>query len=211
MSFMTDTQLDALQELLNLGMGRAAAMLNRMLGLHVSLQVPLIKVLPRAEIQQELENHLGLDQVSTVRIGFGGSINGIAHLVFPPPSAAKLVAALMSEDTDEPEDLDGLKTGTLSEVGNVVLNGVMGAISNVLHQQLRYSIPSYTEVSVSSLLFSEDMDQQSLVILAQARFLIEELLIIGDIILIFNFSSFNILLLAMEDILEVKYGEKSSY
>jgi chemotaxis protein CheC len=211
MNSLTDAQLDVLQELLNIGVGRSAAMLNRMLNLHVSLQIPLIKVLPRIEILQELEKRLGFDQVSAVRLGFNGSFNGVAHLVFPPLSAAKLVAALLSEDTEEPDDLDALKTGALSEVGNVVLNGVMGEISNILHQQLRYSIPAYTEVPVSYLCVSEEVDQQSPVILAQAQFLIEQLLIVGDIILIFNINSFNILLLAIEDILEENYEEPSSY
>ncbi len=211
MNGLTPAQLDALQELLNLGVGRSAGMLNRMLNLHVNLEVPLIKVLPWSDIQQELNDHLGLDLIAAVRLGFNGSFNGVAHLVFPPPSAAKLIAALMSEDTDHPDDLDAIKIGALSEVGNVVLNGVMGEISNVLHQQLRYSLPSYAEMPINCLLTPSEIDQHSLVILAQARFLIEQLLVVGDIILIFNINSFNILLLAIEDILKVNYEEPSSY
>ena len=30
-------------------------------------------------------------------------------------------------------DLDSLRSGTLSEVGNIVINGVMGSIGNILH------------------------------------------------------------------------------
>jgi chemotaxis protein CheC len=199
MALMTAMQLEALQELLNIGVGRSAAMLNRMVGVHVRLQVPLVKVLPESELIWELQQHLGPERVAAVRLGFSGSFNGIAHLVFPAPSAARLVAALMSEDPEAQDDLDAIKVGTLSEVGNVVLNGVMGEISNLLHQQLKYSIPTYAEAWATNLLSSPDVGRQVTILLAQARFSIEQFLVTGDIILLFNIDSFDVLLSAMQE------------
>ncbi len=211
MTLLTAPQLDALQELLNIGVGRSAGMLNQMLGLHVQLQVPVIKVAPWPEVMSALEQELGLDRLAAVRLGFRGSLSGMANLVFPSASAAKLVAALMSEDTDDSDDLDALKTGTLSEVGNVVLNGVMGEMSNLLHQHLRYAIPTYTELPVSALVLPDNDigDLTKPVLLAKTRFIVQQLLITGDIILIFNIGAFDILLIALEEILEVDCEQPS--
>lgn len=199
MALITAMQLEALQELLNIGVGRSAAMLNRMVGVHVRLQVPLVKVLPESALMSELQQHLGPERVAAVHLGFSGSFNGMAHLVFPAPSAARLVAALMSEDPEAQDDLDAIKIGTLSEVGNVVLNGVMGEISNLLHQQLKYSIPAYAEAWATNLFSATDIDRRMTILLAQARFSIEQFLVTGDIILLFNIDSFDVLLAAMQE------------
>jgi len=201
------TQLDALQELINIGVGRSAQMLNQMLDVHVQLHVPLVKVLPSTVLEHELAQQLGPEPISTVQLGFRGPFSGLAQLVFPTASAARLVSALMSEDTDESDDLDALRTGTLSEVGNIVLNGVMGMISNLLHQHLDYSIPIYAEERIDHLLSIKSMPQGDVVLLAQTRFLIEKLLVTGDIILLFNIGSFDTLLTVITDNLELYHEQ----
>lgn len=203
MSLLTTTQLDALQEMINIGVGRSASMLNQMLDVHVQLHVPQVKVLPAPVVEEELAQQLGLDPVATVQLGFSGSLSGLAQLVFPTASAAKLVSALSSEATDEPEDLDALRTGTLSEIGNIVLNGVMGMLSNLLHQNFQYSMPSYVEEEIHYLFSIKNVLKDDVVLLAQTRFLIEQLLVTGDIILLFNIGSFDALLAVMTDNLEL--------
>ncbi len=207
MNLLATTQLDALQEMINIGVGRSASMLNQMLDVHVQLHVPQVKVLPAHVVEQELAQQLGLDPVATVQLGFSGSLNGLAQLVFPTASAAKLVSALSSEATDGPEDLDAIRTGTLSEIGNIVLNGVMGMLSNLLHQNFQYSMPSYVEEEVHHLFSIKSVLKDDVVLLAQTRFLIEKLLVTGDIILLFNIGSFDALLAVMTDNLEL-YDEQ---
>ncbi|MEB3337276.1 MAG: chemotaxis protein CheC [Leptolyngbyaceae bacterium] len=193
----TADQLDALQELINIGVGRAAAILNEMLDLHVYLQVPLIKMIPLAETSYELEQRLGKIPVSSSCMNFSGSFTGTAQLVFPRDSAAKLVCAFIGEETEVP-DLDAVKVGTLNEVGNIVINSEMGSISNLLKQHLNYSIPLYLEDTVEHLLAFNKVEENATVLLAQARFTIQQLLITGDIILIFTVKSFETLLETVE-------------
>lgn len=194
---LTAYQLDALQELVNIGVGRAASILHDMVGSHIHLQIPYIKLLPSFDVQQELEHQLGLAPVSAVRLGFSGSFAGVAQLVFPTDSASKLVAVLTDEEFDLC-DLDSVKIGTLSEVGNIVINGVMGSISNVLQQHLNYSLPIYLEDTVTNLLNSHDFEIASAAVLvAKARFRMEDLLISGDIILIFKLGALDKLLAAL--------------
>jgi chemotaxis protein CheC len=198
---LTVDQLDTLQELVNIGVGRAASVLNEMIECHINLQVPFIQVFSPGQMKVELENRLGVSLVSAVRLGFSGSFSGLAQLVFPTDSASKLVAVLTNEGVGTP-DLDAVKIGTLTEVGNIVINGVMGSMSNLLKQHLNYSLPIYLEDTVEHLLTSKYLEFNTTILLAQARFTIEQLQISGDIILIFKVGSFDALLTALKDLEE---------
>jgi len=199
---LTPSQLDVLQEIINIGVGRAANVLNEMIAAHIRLQVPAIKVLSRLDIKQELAHRLRLEPISSVRLGFTGTLSGNAHLVFPTDSASKLVAILTDEEIGTP-DLDAVKIGTLTEVGNIVINGAIGSISNLLKQQLRYSMPAYIEGSIEQLLTNGSSSINATILLAQTRFTIDQLQVEGDIILFFNLGSFDILLTSIEQY----YGE----
>ena len=194
---LTANQIDALQELVNIGVGQAAGVLNEMIDSHIRLQIPFVKILSPVELQQQLEDRVNGERISSVGLGFTGSFSGLAQLVFPTDSANLLVAMLTGEELGTP-DLDSVKIGTLSEVGNIVINGVMGSISNVLEQRLDYSLPNYTEGTVELLLTAGSVTSKAVVLMAQTRFSIERLHIEGDVILIFNVGSFDALLAAID-------------
>lgn len=197
---LTEDQIDALQELVNIGVGRAASMLNQMVDSRIILEIPYIKVLNAADLHQELAKKFNEHCFAAVRQGFSGSFRGTAELVFPTESASKLVAVLTGEEQGSP-DLDAVKIGTLSEIGNILINSVMGSISNVLKQHINYALPMYLEDTVGNLLSLASVNN-STIILAQTRFLIERLEITGDMLLIFELSSFDALIAAIEQ--EVK-------
>ena len=138
---------DALKEIINVGVGRAAGMLNELLNNHIELEVPRVDVIPFSEVEREF-CLMGSQSVSAVRLRFKGPITGVSSLVFPTDSAAKLVDILMGEESLS-ADLDSIKIGTLSEVGNIILNAVMAAFGNLLETRLIYTIPAYMEGSMS--------------------------------------------------------------
>jgi chemotaxis protein CheC len=193
---LTNDQIDALKEVVNIGVGRAASMLNEMVDSRIILEIPYIKILSAADLQQELVQKFDHDCFAAVRQSFTGSFSGVAELVFPTQSASKLVSVLTGENLGSP-DLDAVKIGTLSEIGNIVINSVMGSISNVLKQHMNYALPVYLEDTVQNLLTSNNISN-STILLAQASFTIEQLEIMGDIILIFEVNSFDALLGAIE-------------
>lgn len=194
MSLMTDEQLDALQEFINIGIGRAAGMLNEMVESPIALSVPVLQVFDSTSLQHQLSAQFNGHRLAAVRLNFSGSFSGSAELVFPTESASSLVALLTGEDSNSP-DLDAVKIGTLTEVGNIVINGVLGSISNLLKRQMTYSLPTYAEDTVEQLLpASYSCDRSTVFLLAQARFEIAQLEIVGDIILIFELASFDELL-----------------
>jgi chemotaxis protein CheC len=196
-------QLDILKELINIGVGRAAGVLSEMVSSRISLQVPYINMLSPSELKQKMEQ-LGNYRISAVRLGFKGPFSGSAALVFPPDSASKLVSVLTNEESGS-LDLDSVRIGTLSEIGNIVLNGVMGSIANVLKQRINYSLPNYFEDNIIDFLMTPKPDPDAIILMAHTRFIIEHLHIEGDIFLIFEVGSLDSLLSGINTDSEVRY------
>jgi chemotaxis protein CheC len=191
------TTTDAIREIVNIGVGRAAGQLNQMTGSHIRLQIPSINLLPLSEVTSIEQSIFSGEVLSAVMLGFQGSFSGITAVVFPPESAAALVMLLTGEKEDNP-DLDPMRIEALKEVGNIIINAVMGSIANVLSEHLVYSIPNYYEGAISDIaeLRSKNAGEES-VLMARTNFLIESLNIEGDILLILEIGSLENLVLSI--------------
>lgn len=192
---LTPLQIDALKELINIGIGRAVGSLNQMLQTPIKLRVPDLKLVTAKELLGEMGEE-GHQTLSTVQLPFKGSISGSATLTFPTESAGKLVPAIMGQDYDR-ADLDSLKIAVLTEIGNIVLNGVMGSLTNILGQQIQYVVPSYSEISIENMVGSTSSDTAPYFLWAQASFVIEGLQVGGDIILMLGLDSLETLVQAV--------------
>lgn len=189
---LDDNQRDILQEVINIGVGHAAGVLNEMLSAHITLQVPVVRICLAQEAQPELLVMLGQGHLAAVRMTFTGSLEGKAHLIFPTESASKLVSALTDEVIGS-SDLDAVKIGTLTEVGNIVINSVIGSISNLLKERFSYHLPLYVEGSVEDLL-NGSVSPAAIFLIAQTQFLIQSMQVCGNILLIFEVGYFDILM-----------------
>ena len=191
---LTDEQRDVLSELVNIGVGQASSTLNEMIGHHIRLQVPSVKMIH----ESALGNHIGsadaLGLFSSVYMGFQGDFDGRAMLVFPQKSANILVSSLLGEGSDD--GMNELKSGTLVEVGNILINGVMGSMANMLGASLRYTVPDYLECEAMNLVKGESED--GCLLLAEASFVIDDLRVQGNILLFFQVTSFERLLACVE-------------
>lgn len=191
--------LDAIRELINIGVGRAAGMLNDMTGCTIRLRVPTVRILSLDEIPQAPEFKEGNAQ-STVSLSFCGPLSGMSALAFPPDSAAALVMLLSGESAGSPE-LDAIRIETLKEVGNIVLNSVMGSIANVLSHHLKYTLPRYQEIEVLALARAvSPRSPGDHIILADTRFTIEDHEIEGNILLILEVGSLETMLDAVKGV-----------
>lgn len=137
---------DALTEIVNIGVGYSAGILQSMLDCHIEVHISRAQLL-RAE---DLPGQLGLP-VASVQLGFSGYLVGNAVMLFPRPAARHLAALLHQESPDSPQ-LDFLCGSTLTEVGNIVLNGIVGTISNLLQLHLSYQVPEYSELPLQEWL-----------------------------------------------------------
>ncbi len=181
--------IDILTELINIGIGRGASLLNTMLHRPIQLTVPSVKII-NSEDLGSIAGNFKLTKISGVKLPFRKDFNGQAQIVFPTEGIPVLISALLGEESNS-DNSYSLRMGTLSEIGNIVLNSVIGTISNLLNVQLEYSIPTYFELMYNELFEKNTDDRETVYILAETHFIIESIEVEGDIILIFEMNSFN--------------------
>jgi chemotaxis protein CheC len=187
---------DALKEIVNIGVGQAASSLNEMVGSHIELEVPSIIVFDPerpADTLSDLSHHT----LACVQLDFQGFFSGSSMLVFPEESAAKLVFALTGEGVGTAE-LNAVMAGALNEVGNILINGVMGAICNILGKTLDFSPPNYMEGGLSDLLQMTDHGRGMTILLIRTTFRVQDLRVDGNFFLIFEIESFQNLLSSLD-------------
>lgn len=185
-------QLDSLTELINIGVGRAAKALNDLTESHIILRVPRIEIYNYTELDKIAER-FGQGPVAAVLQGFHGKYTGRAALIFPPEAALNLVIGITGEEP-EATDLDAIQSGTLSEVGNIVINALIGTIGNLLQNRLDFDLSEYKRDVISNLFTdSKYHSEQSFVLLSEVHFLIKKMDISGHILLSFDIESLDTL------------------
>ena len=147
---------DAVSELVNVGVGRAAASLATMVKERIELSVPKLMTVPYQELTQLLGLVHELDtqaEVSLVQQAFGGRLSGSASILFPIASARHLVE-LLTDGALSAEELDLELEAALAEVGNILINSVLGTLGNITGLEVSFHLPEYRQCSVQNLEFS---------------------------------------------------------
>jgi len=185
--YLSDIQLDFLKEIINIGVGRSASVLNKVVKNRVTLQVPIVQIVKLNDITE----HIGtsVDQtLSIVSMNFQGELTGKAELIFPSSSAVKIVD-LLTDKVYPNLEMDNLRSSSLNEVGNIVLSALIGSIGNILKIRFKYSIPKYKECHSSEIVNNYDPESE-FVIFAETHFFIKDNNIDGSFILFFVVKSF---------------------
>jgi chemotaxis protein CheC len=138
-SNLSDLEHDALTELVNLGVSRAAANLSEMVGEQVHLSVPSVTMMGRAQAI-EILNNSGSSRLVAVHQVFDGDVSGRALVIFPEAKSLELVRAVTSAELSL-EDIIELEHEALAETGNVILNSCLATIANELERTLTISLP----------------------------------------------------------------------
>jgi len=136
---LSDLQLDALTELVNIGVSRAATSLREMVGEQVLLSVPSVNLVSRDDALNLLGGGMA-ERLVAVHQVFEGDLTGRALLIFPETRSLELVRAVTGGDLPI-EDIIELEQEALAETGNVILNSCLATIANMLERSLKMSLP----------------------------------------------------------------------
>ena len=132
-------ELDAVTELVNLGVSRAAVSLGKLVGAEVLLSVPSVEIVSRDAAARALGQRDDGRLVAVHQL-FDGQISGRALLIFSETNSLELVRA-MTGDALPMEDILGLEQDALAETGNIILNGCLAVMANMLRRTLVISLP----------------------------------------------------------------------
>jgi len=92
-------QLDIIKELINMGVGKGAKILNDLLHTHVHLHVPEIIYSNYKDLNKSIAL-LSMDTVSVVNLSFNGDLEGVAKLIFSGECASQFFYVFV-EDSEE--------------------------------------------------------------------------------------------------------------
>ncbi|HTN00307.1 hypothetical protein [Planctellipticum variicoloris] len=195
------SQLDVLSEIVNIGVGRSAASLSELIGARIELQAPEVRHCTTKD-HQTWQTAVAHESSTLIVQYFRGPVSGKAGLLFDERSSLLLAQLLANLDTP-PDDLDIEMSGTLLEVGNIVLNAVLGSLSNQMRAELSYSIPMIVagrDIADDQEILTDDGDTSDL-LLADIEFGVAEHAIHGSIVIAFALGSVEELLASVGELL----------
>ena len=136
---LTELERDALAELSNIAMAKAANSIRQMIQQQVLLAVPSVDILTSAAATK-LVAKPDNPKLVAVRQDFAGAFSGRALLIFPEKNSLELVRAVVGRELPL-EDIVDLEDEALAETGNIILNSWVATIANLLKSALKMSRP----------------------------------------------------------------------
>ena len=202
---LSELELDALTELVNLGVSGAAVSLRQMVGREIILSVPSVVLVERPRAV-ELLRGAGSSKLVAVHQVFEGDITGRVLLIFPDTKSLELVRAVTNGDLPL-EDIIDLEQEALAETGNIILNGCLSTIANLLRRTLKISLPEILRGD-SEQLFSlpPPPEAGAMVLFVYINFSIYERDIQGYIALFMDLPSLAALKLLLDEYIQRETG-----
>jgi chemotaxis protein CheC len=156
----------------------------------VLLSVPAVEILS-TEAAAEIVSHPGRNQLIAVRQDFHGPFSGRALLIFPEAKSLELVRAAVGRDLPL-EDIIELEDEALAETGNVILNGWVATVANLLNRSLTMSLPLVVRGDGRKMLAVADA-KDTLVLFLHINFTISQRSIAGYVALLMDLPSMDAL------------------
>jgi chemotaxis protein CheC len=186
---LTELERDALAELSNIAMARAASSLRQMVEHQVLLSVPQVDIVSKGRASEIIGGGQGAALVA-VRQDFDGPFAGRALLIFPEANSFELVRMVVGRELSL-QDVGSLEDEALAETGNIILNSWIATIANLLKQSLKISLPIVLRGNSEVMLRSTE--QQTLVLFLHIRFEVSMKEVQGYVALLMDIPSIDVL------------------
>ena len=207
-AFLSELEVDALTELVNIGVSRAAAGLRQMVGQQVMLSVPSIEVTSR-RVAAALMTEREVGPLVAISQDFDGAFGGRALLIFPEANSLALARAVTGDELDA-DALAELEEEALKETGNVVLTNCLATMANMLERPVQMSIPSVMRKDGAALFNPDPNDAEGAVLFLYINFAIQDRDIRGYIAVLMDVPSLDTLRLVIADFIAKVVGRREA-
>jgi chemotaxis protein CheC len=196
---LNPTELDALNELINIGFGRAASALSTLVGRRILLEVPSVSIYPITELGKTLENLRGENKITNVHQVFRGKISGDAMLLMDSNSAAVLVD-LMAGGSGNSHPLTAVDREALIETGNIILNAFIGSFGNLLRVHITFTVPRLKLESVEDMMSALSIENREIeyALIVKINYRLAQGNVSGYMVIIMGIQSLETLIEAMK-------------
>ena len=200
-------QKDILTELVNVYIGQAASLLSEMVTQKIELTIPQINLITVSELDFSKYKYLSVfssGHVVSSSMSFGNEFQGKAFLVFPPKQAKLLVTACTGEIVLPVESevcLVDTDIDILREIGNLIINAIIGEFGNLLNIRVEYSLPEIELISFSET--QKILLQNNIYILVlHTSFTLSKTRITGAVLIALSLNSVSLLLEKINELAE---------
>jgi chemotaxis protein CheC len=198
--FLSETQRDAITEILNIGFSKSASALSELTGYRILLSIPEVKIIPVEDLGGVLSGIVphGFERIATVHQIFSGPISGDAMLILSQDDSKKLTNLLLNTPAEAYSE--ATMKDVLSEVGNILINSCMGMFGNILKIQITFTVPQLQMETFDMLLRSLMIDHHeiSYALMVAMKFQIRGQSVSGYMILILGVTSLDQFLAEVE-------------
>lgn len=138
LNLLTEEQNEALQEIANIGMGRAGRSIAGVFDEFVELSVPRVREAGLDRLPAAVADLIPDETLTAVRQGFFGRVRGEAIVVFGITGCQDLAGLMGYGSALEAGEEDEL----LLDVSNVIVSACLGGIAEQLNADVCFSAPS---------------------------------------------------------------------
>jgi chemotaxis protein CheC len=183
---LSEMQRDALGEIFNIGVGRAAASLGQIVNDEVLLSAPSVQIVRGKDAARLLLGN-ELRQLSTVSQTFSGPFNAEATLVFPESNALEIVRLMVGPHMSV-EELSEFEQEAMCEVGNIILNACMSSLADLFHISFESTLPLHRFGDVETISIIND-DSERVMLVLQVDMMISQQRVQGHILFLLSVDS----------------------
>ena len=195
----TYLQKDALKEIGNICAGNAATALSQLFNKRLEMDVPDILFLPLEEVPKVVGGQDNLVIGLVIRIL--GDFPSVILLIFSQEDAKKLASLMNHEDGNEKKVITEMDRSALKEIGVILANAYLGALSVFVKWGLVPSVPELIEDMAGAMvdyILIELSNVSQYALLIKSEFKESTTRLMGNFFLIPNPEGLDILLKAVK-------------
>lgn len=148
---LTTIQHDALIEIFNISLGRAAAALGKLVKAEIIMRVPSYKFLSLNDAAEQL-NGMAKHHICGVSQRFEGLFAADIILMFPEERSLEIVHMMLDNDSYSLSELSELEQEAMSEIGNIIINACVATIANIAGEHFSSTLPIFRRGSSMDIL-----------------------------------------------------------
>jgi chemotaxis protein CheC len=185
MEILNELHFETLSEIINIGTERAVQGLNEVVGESMQSFVPNVEVIQLGDTSVSTLR-LNAKKFGVITLEFSGALDAQVLLLFAEEDALHIVRKMMGAEIDI-EMVREFENEAMCELGNIMINACLSAITDMLHISIESSLPHYVIKSGVDIVEQiKNADSQEFVIASHIDFVIEDESMEGKLFLLMD-------------------------
>ncbi|MFR8069369.1 MAG: chemotaxis protein CheC [Clostridium sp.] len=135
-------ELDVMREIGSIGTSHAATALSKLLNKETRITIPTVSILGYDDAVERIGT--AEDVVAAALVKMEGDIEGLMLFLFDLDLANTILGRLLGKTWSSFLEMDDMARSALVEVGNIIICSYINSFAQLIHVDIRLSVPSST-------------------------------------------------------------------